>query len=105
MNQGRNQKCLHPFSDIPMSVSRRCAIKSAAASTAIFLMSGCSNDRGSSTINKEILITGGMLVTGYKSFAADIRIQGEKIAEIGIDLKPGEADFRKIDATNCLILP
>ena len=49
------------------------------------------------------LIKNGTIVTAQKTYKADILIDGEKIAWIGVDL-PSE-DCEVIDATNLLVLP
>lgn len=49
------------------------------------------------------LISGGTLVTDRTSYAADVRIQGEKIVEIGPGLNPGDAQL--VDASGKLLLP
>ncbi len=50
-----------------------------------------------------LLIKSGTLITASETFTADILVQGERIAQIGIDLDIPEAQV--IDATDKLILP
>lgn len=50
-----------------------------------------------------LLIKSGTLITASETFKADIFVQGERIAQIGIDLDVPEAQV--IDATDKLILP
>ncbi|MFX1537057.1 MAG: dihydroorotase family protein [Promethearchaeota archaeon] len=53
----------------------------------------------------EIIIRKGLIVTDTKQYKADIRIVGEKIAEIGSNLQKSENTVREIDAKGLLILP
>ncbi len=52
----------------------------------------------------DVLIQGGMVVTGAGMTRADVGIRGEKVAEIGPDLEPGRGR-RTIDATGKYVLP
>lgn len=52
----------------------------------------------------EILVRGGRLVNADSIVNADVRIVGERIAEVGAALAPGR-DARVIDATNRLVMP
>lgn len=52
-----------------------------------------------------IIIRNGLIVTDTKQFKADIRIVGEKIAEIGTNLEPSDEKTREIDAKGLLVLP
>mgnify|MGYP001791666470 CR=1 FL=1 len=49
------------------------------------------------------LITGGTIVTAADTYAADVLIDGEKIAQIGTGLQAGGA--KKIDASGKLVIP
>jgi len=53
-----------------------------------------------------ILIRGGTVVdgTGAPSYAADVRVSGNRITEIGKDLAPA-ADERVVDAKDCIVSP
>ena len=50
-------------------------------------------------------IRNGRIVTAERQTEADIRIIGEKIAEIGPDLPPSAGEEREIDARGLLVLP
>ncbi len=50
-----------------------------------------------------LLIKNGKIVTGEKTFDSDIRVEGEKIVEIGENLDPGGAET--IDARGKLVFP
>ena len=50
------------------------------------------------------LVKNGIIVTAEKSFTADLLIDGETIAEIGLQLET-EAETEVIDATDCYVLP
>src|SRR5512136_1152903 len=52
----------------------------------------------------DVLIQGGMVVTGAGMVRADLGIRGEKIAEIGPDLD-AQRGRRTIDATGKYVLP
>lgn len=52
----------------------------------------------------DLLIKGGMIVNAENSYFADLAITGEKIAAIGLDIKP-EKDTVVVDATGKLVLP
>ena len=51
-----------------------------------------------------LLIKNGMIVTASETYIADIRVEGEKITEIGIDLQ-ATADDEVVDAENLYVLP
>lgn len=53
----------------------------------------------------EILILGGEIVTAEGRRAADVRVVGETIAEIGAGLVPRDANTTQIDARGLLVLP
>lgn len=53
---------------------------------------------------QNILIRNGTLVTPQGELRADLRIVGERIHSIGVDLTP-EAGEEVLDATNCVVLP
>ncbi len=54
----------------------------------------------------DMLIKGGTVVdgTGAKAFAADVRVRGDKITEVGQDLKAA-ANERVVDAAGCIVAP
>ena len=52
----------------------------------------------------ELLIRGGTVVNADATVKADVRIVGERIVEIGPDLRPGVA-ARVVDATGHLVMP
>jgi dihydropyrimidinase len=49
----------------------------------------------------DLVIRGGTVVTAKDTFRADVGIQGEKIVEV----KPGIAGTRTIDASGKLVMP
>jgi len=53
----------------------------------------------------ELLIKNGLIATVTDQYKADIRITGEKITEIGLNLTKTENDSREIDAAGLSILP
>lgn len=53
----------------------------------------------------EILILGGEIVTAEGRRAADVRVVGETIAEIGAGLVPRDANTTRIDPQGLLVLP
>ena len=53
----------------------------------------------------DIIIRNGLIVTDSKQYRADIRVSGEKIAEIGKNLPKTENDELEIDAKDLLVLP
>ncbi|MBK5113560.1 MAG: amidohydrolase family protein [Candidatus Heimdallarchaeota archaeon] len=53
----------------------------------------------------EIIIRNGLIVTDSKQYKSDIRISGEKIAEIGKKLPITENEELEIDAKGLLVLP
>ncbi len=53
----------------------------------------------------DIIIRNGLIVTDSKQYKADIRVSGEKIAEIGKDLSKTTDEELEIDAKDLLILP
>lgn len=54
----------------------------------------------------DMLIKGGTVVdgTGAKAFAADVRVRGEKIVEVGANLQAGAGE-RVVDAAGCIVAP
>lgn len=86
------------------NVTRRDALRTLAASYV-----GLTLERGHSAAASrrgagEILIRGGLIVNADIVDAADLRIMGETISEIGARLQPG-ADARVIDAKGKLVMP
>ena len=53
----------------------------------------------------DIIIRNGLIVTDSKQYKADIRVSGEKIAEIGKKLPKTESDDLEIDAKGLMVLP
>ncbi|MDR3295188.1 MAG: dihydropyrimidinase [Clostridiales Family XIII bacterium] len=52
----------------------------------------------------DLLIKGGKVVTAEATFKADVAVRGEKIAQIGANLKPGPGT-KIVDAAGKLVLP
>ena len=52
----------------------------------------------------DLLIKGGTVVTATSTFKADVAVTGEKIVEIGKNLKPGK-NTNVVDAKGLLVLP
>jgi dihydropyrimidinase len=53
----------------------------------------------------DLVIAGGTVVTAQHSFAADVAISGERIVEIGPDLRRGHPEAAVHDARGLLVLP
>jgi dihydropyrimidinase len=65
------------------------------------LLTGTGLGYNSGAMSYDLVIKGGMVVTAEATWPADVAIQGERIAAVGLDL-PGE---REIDATGKLVIP
>jgi dihydropyrimidinase len=66
---------------------------------------GSSNTTAQEGGNPPLLVRGGRIITEEKQYSADIRVRGEKIVEIGSDLKPGCSKEHIIDARGLQVLP
>jgi dihydropyrimidinase len=66
----------------------------------VFALSG----RAGAQQQAEMIIRNGLIVTSQGRMEADVRIRGEKIAEIGRNLAPG-GGAREIDARGMLLMP
>ena len=53
----------------------------------------------------DLVVTGGTVVTAQRSFDADVAIAGDRISEIGPDLKRRHPDAPVLDARGLLVLP
>lgn len=91
-------------------MNRRDAIRTAAAAAA-GLATGTSailaagpDVRVAGQPGPELLVRGGLVVNADGSSRADVRIVGERITEIGVDLAAGPA-ARVIDASGHLVMP
>jgi dihydropyrimidinase len=75
---------------------------------AAFFTKRCQAPPGESireSVGPSLLIRGGRIITVEREWRADIRVRGEKIVEIGADLKPGSSEERIIDAEGLHVLP
>ncbi|MEM7453746.1 MAG: amidohydrolase family protein [Planctomycetota bacterium] len=96
---------------LPQKTTRRTAIRLGAGAVLAALSPGCRRDSAVSQPNhpdsseSEIIIAGGTVVAESGTQICDIRVRGERIAEVGRSLVPGSSKSQTISASDLLVLP
>ncbi len=88
------------------TIDRRQATKlMAATGLAMSGWTGCRADSDRHLTNAEVLVVNGTMVTAAATRTGDLRIKGERIVEIGDELRPHTPSATVIDAGGKLITP